>query len=169
MYIVNYASYDLDCVDSLVPGNLTSPFSTIHKGWWSYHLSVHSIPSPISCTSPRVPAGPPCHGASYSHSGQALVSNVPYCVRHIGTSTQFMCGVQEIVSMLFLIKFVPNACSCAASIRPSVSFFKSPFLSHGLQPKYWYHQSNFLHSVLINTTSWLFWYTPMLFCLSSWC
>ena len=32
MYIVNYASYDLDCVDSLVPGNLTSPFSTIHKG-----------------------------------------------------------------------------------------------------------------------------------------
>ena len=78
------------------------------------------------------------------------------CQTHWNVHTIYMCGVSEIVSMLFLIKFVPNACSCAASIRPSVSFFKSPFLSHGLQPKYWYHQSNFLHSVLINTTSWLF-------------
>ena len=69
-------------------------------------------------------------------------------------------------------------CSSSCFSYPCWSFppWSSPPPPHcsvlRLQSKYWNHQSNFLHLVLIYTTSWLFWCIPcipMLFWLPSWC
>ena len=44
-------------------------------------------------------------------------------------------GVSDVLSILCLTEYVLKACSWTARIKPSVSFFKQPFLSH-LQDSY---------------------------------
>ena len=106
---------------------LTSPFSTIGNGWWSYHLSLQSIPYFLhisQCTRRAI-------SWSFLYSFWASFLH-PLTMCHtvsVDSPPNLHCGVCEVLSMLCLIEFVLKACSCAASIKPSVSFFKNPFRS----------------------------------------
>ena len=109
--------------------SLTSPFSTIGKGWWSYHLSLQSIPYFLhisQCTRRATLSWRFLYSfwASFLH---------PLTMCHtvsVDSPHNLHSGVCVVLSMLCLIEFVLKACSCAASIKSSVSFFKNPFRSY---------------------------------------
>ena len=109
----------------------TSLFSATAKGGWSYHfnLSVHSIPHFLhisQCTRRATLSW----RFLYSLWASLLHPLIICLTVSVEFSHNLHNGVSEFVSILCLIEFVLKACSWAARIKPSVSFFKNPFLSH---------------------------------------
>ena len=86
--------------------------------------------SHVFCKSSNVPATLPYHGACGTHSGQVSCIHWLYATPFLSCRHTFYSDVSDVLSTLYLIAFVLRACSCAARIKSSVSFYKNPFLSH---------------------------------------
>ena len=83
--------------------------------------------SHIPCTSLSVPAqGHFVVAPPILFLGKLLAStdNVPYCFSGLSAQSR------QLGLIYAVLVRVLKACYCAASIKPSVSFFKNPFLSH---------------------------------------
>ena len=109
---------------------LTSPFSAVDKGWWLYHLLVHSIPYFLhisQCTRRATLSWRFLYSlwASFLHP-LTMCLTVSVVSPH-----NLHSGVSEVLSMLYLIEFVLKAQLFLS--RQNQAFclrFKNPFLSH---------------------------------------
>ena len=109
---------------------LISPFS------WNWHgltviPPVTTLYSILPAYFPVYPQGHLVAGLPILSSGKFFLHPLTMCLTvSLASLHNPHSGVSEVLSILYLVKFVLEACSWAARIKSYVSFFKNPFLNH---------------------------------------